>query len=137
MKTTKFRVWNGERMISIASKTNDTSIIFNEWGWEVIDHLKGILESIVQSWENNDAELMQFIGLLDENKKEIYEGDILQQTIDNRLFNWLVVFKNGCFGIVNIGVNGYLGDFYSINSKYYFIERVIIGNMYENPELLK
>jgi uncharacterized phage protein (TIGR01671 family) len=81
--------------------------------------------------------LMQFTGLQDRNGVEIYEGDILQNFFDEQLFNWLVVFRDGCFGIQNIGVNGYLGHFYSANSTYYFTERVVIGNIYDNPELLK
>lgn len=79
----------------------------------------------------------QYIGQLDADKNKIYTGDILHHIYDDSLFNWLVVFKNGCFGIRNIGVGGHLGEFFHINSIYYFNDRIIIGNIYNNPELLK
>src|SRR3990167_2604545 len=97
------------------------------------------IEQIERGEVQTTAEIIgrdQYTGLKDKNGKEIYEGNILQNCIDKKLFNWLVVFKNGCFVIRNIGVEGYLMDFFACDSEYYFIERQIIGNIYENPELM-
>ena len=79
----------------------------------------------------------EFTGIKDSNGVDIYEGDILQNTLDERLFNWIIFFENGSFGIRNIGVDGFIGDFFNINSPYFFIDRAIIGNIYTDPELLK
>lgn len=78
-------------------------------------------------------------GLKDKHGKEIYENDILKHSDDDRLLSWLVLFKDGCFGIRNIGIDGTMNhaEFYAINSPYYFIDREIIGNVHQNPELLK
>lgn len=73
-----------------------------------------------------DFELMQFTGLKDKNGKEIYEGDILEYV--ERDWNKLkdltvrcdVVFEDGAFKP-------------SIDPE----NSEVIGNIYENPELLK
>lgn len=83
-----------------------------------------------------DAPIMQFTGLQDKNSKDIYEGDILQSTIDKQLFNWKVSFNDGGFVIQNIGIDGYLMNYFPLNQSSCF-NRIIIGNIYENPELLK
>jgi hypothetical protein len=87
-----------------------------------------------------DDTLMQFTGLKDEGGagKEVYEDDILASTKDGTLMNWLVVFQNGCFGIRNIHGDGFVNrhEFYPIDREYFFQDRVVIGNLHENPKLL-
>ena len=66
--------------------------------------------------------LMQFIGLKDKNGKEVYEGDICKKVlpynrdfeIDNTPFQWHSLIEFGSLEGLEI-----------------------IGNIYENPELLK
>jgi len=77
----------------------------------------------------------QSTGLFDRNNKEVYEGDILAHTEIEALHKWQVIFKDGCFGVSNI-CNSPIKDFHPCNGIYYFDDREVIGNIYENPELL-
>ena len=72
-------------------------------------------------------ELMQCTGLKDKNGKEIYEGDIIKA--ESRL--WQVDFKDGCF--VGVDFKNVAWD-ELVNIGYG--ETEVIGNIYENPELL-
>jgi len=70
---------------------------------------------------------VQYTGLKDKNGKEIYEGDILLW--EDVKIKSEVVFEEGCF-VIKHEQGG--SDF--ISSKNMF---EIIGNIYENPELIK
>ena len=69
--------------------------------------------------------LMQFTGLKDKNGKEIYEGDILQDKFGNK-----DIVRYSSFHDAGIDVQG-LGCGVS------FDKGEVIGNIYENPELIK
>lgn len=85
-----------------------------------------------------DIVLMQCTGLTDKNGKLIYEGDIIKYLYYNpeRYTKWIVVFNPDTleFGIRDYGYIGYqrLTSYSIFNNK---VE--VIGNIYENPELLK
>ena len=90
-------------------------------------------ENPSKNWlEGDKCELMQYIGLKDKNGKEIYEGDILKIETD---IIGEVVFKDGCF--VNNSSGWGLHTYLSMPTPYKIPEIEIIGNIYENPELLK
>ncbi len=79
----------------------------------------------------------QFTGLKDKNGREIYEGDIFKfRRLNEKLhkiqeFPTFVEFQEGKYGHVLRGFNEY---FVPLD---YDNENVgIIGNIYENPELL-
>ena len=82
--------------------------------------------------------LIQCTGLKDKNSKLIYEGDIIKYMYYNpeRYTKWVVVFNQNTleFGLKDYGYDGYsrLTSYSIINNK---VE--VIGNIYENPELLK
>lgn len=73
--------------------------------------------------------LMQYTSLKDKNEKEIYEGDIVRAVkYTGRMVQGTMVFKNGSFCIKNDLITVY-------NLMDYEIE--VLGNIYENKELLK
>jgi len=76
----------------------------------------------------DDDPLMQFTGLRDKNDKEIYEVDVLGFAIKSRD---VVRYDNGGFKIEKV----YLGA--GIESGLPIGDVKVIGNIYENPELLQ
>jgi len=79
----------------------------------------------------DEAELMQYTGLKDKNGKEIYEGDIIKNY--SKSFGAEFVTKEVKFTefLLNYGYEHYeMGE---ISEDTY----EVIGNIYENPELIK
>lgn len=86
---------------------------------------------------SDEVPVMQFTGLLDKNGKEIYEGDIVQSAIDAELGDSFEVrFHDGGFKLFALNNNLIqcgVGDCNDFNCSI----REIIGNIYQNPELVK
>lgn len=73
-----------------------------------------------------DLKIMQCTGLKDKNGKEIYEGDILFASFREEYPK--VVFENGSFRAEC--------DEYSLKLEDFADVFEVVGNIYENPELL-
>ncbi len=91
-------------------------------------------------------EFMQYTGLKDKNGKEIYEGDIIGYP--NPMIKKVVAFGEYYFGADEYGVSGngfylkYYEDGKAVDTEesifdYPNADDEVIGNIYENPELLK
>ena len=89
--------------------------------------------------------VMQYIGLKDKNGNEIYEGDILCND-EYQTWEWrgVVKFSHGVFGVEwlsNVKSKSMVGSWGQKHNLRKLdddiVERqIIIGNIYENPELL-
>jgi len=85
----------------------------------------------VDGSEETGWTLMQYTGLKDENGKEIYEGDLVTNLSRNHNQPHPIVFSMGKF------LAEYGGLQYDFGNEI-DIERIeVIGNIYENPELVK
>lgn len=129
MRVPKFRAWDVHEKKMF---TDDQLII---WSGNVyandnyelnVNNLKG--------WSIDEKYLMQSTGLKDKNGKEIFEGDVVKFTITNG-FDYVVdeygavTYKQGAFFIVK--------DFAEYLISYVYTKEVeVIGNVYENHELL-
>lgn len=76
--------------------------------------------------------LMQYTNLKDKNGKEIYEGDILKVKLDGGDANLYVKYVKGEYRVVN---EGRWED--SLYAYMYFGDVEIVGNIYENEDLLR
>jgi uncharacterized phage protein (TIGR01671 family) len=128
--TPKFRAWIktekcfDDYIESIRFYINEIDLC---WG--------GICES--DCFDFNDVILMQSTGLVDKNGKEIFEGDILcDEGIEQESeFVYVTVsYREGMWVCDQITdeLCGYGGALNEFNNDY-----SIIGNIYENPELLE
>jgi len=75
------------------------------------------------------VEIMQFTGMPDINKTDIYEFDLLKDWRGN---NHLVTFTDGSFWIENDG-----GTLLMSKTNISRLEMIVSGNKFENPELLE
>ena len=110
MRELKFRAWNEQRKKIIFGPTdgNDSP----SWILALMD----------------DVPKMQYTGLKDKNGKEIYEGDIVNHLYHHQkaVIEWI-----NC-GLMMKYSDGLKDSMFAIDMEH--IE--IIGNIYENPELL-
>src|SRR5574343_105779 len=97
--------------------------------------------------ERDELVLMQYAGLKDKNGKEIYEGDILKylgkdSRNEKNYHTRVVVWKESSGAWRMKKITGDDNDFFKKKYRAHFSERSqekheVIGNIYENPELLK
>jgi uncharacterized phage protein (TIGR01671 family) len=136
MSAKKFRAWDAKRKRFGYVTLNPTQI-----GWPQINyfaqHLQqgydlgsdqpnicGVLFEDVEDWQ-------QFTGLRDKNGKEIYEGDIV------RFRTHLEKMRIMQVGYNDLSCRFTLTDKDGWHTFAHFNHLEVIGNIYENPELLK
>ena len=119
MRELKFRAWAGEEMMFPPE--------LGDWDWEDCELFAG--------YNRNPTILMQYTGLHDKNGEEIYEEDVVRVLREDSFRPYVapVYFDGGC----------YCTEWYHpIEKKKVVVplnawKIVVIGNIYENPELLK
>ena len=131
----KFKVW---------CKEYEQFIQFNKMGFledGSLWYVQGVDEDEKETdppyFENqNDWELMQYTGLKDSDEKEIYEGDILSFTTEiyydgvylETYHIEKVEFDEGSYWAHGHWLTEIIANDYGVK---------VIGNIYENPELLE
>ena len=107
----------------------------NRFYYLYLDELIGIGDRVINIPEN--SVLQQYTGLTDSNEKEIYEGDILKVPFDvggDVIGQVLYEADHGGY-IFQWERKGPNQNYINLNCDVAF-ESVIIGNIFENPELL-
>lgn len=142
----KFRAWDG---------LAETMIYWDELIYPKNKH-RSLLNLLVNLPQDHKSILMQYTGLKDKNGKEIYEGDIVRMLYTDwpsqcpnaeGRFEFSVedymksISKNG---VVVYRLDRYCLEFEDKHGNYYdhilegaHGEKEIIGNIYQNPELLR
>ncbi|EJT6150493.1 TPA: hypothetical protein I9081_000777 [Clostridium perfringens] len=133
----KFRVWD---------KTSDSMLYQDDFERVELDTKNKMVTLIAEEESDKshyvldyedgiEAEILQYTGLKDKNGKEIYEGDILINTNKSKLNlgienqKYLIVYRALGFGLKPL--------FKGMALKFNYTDLELIGNIYENPELLE
>lgn len=141
MRDIKFRAWDNKRKRWAEWVEVYSDGTFNI-GYLDDDGLHHWLDDVGSINFDSDKEciLMQFTGLCDKNGTEIYEGDIVTDIYINGEYytgNHEVVFIGSSFCIrIKRGIN--IRHDYEPCLDETWLEMIeVIGNKYENPELIK
>lgn len=115
MREIKFKAWDEKRK--------------KMYDWEFIKRYNWCMDDF-----DNSQKYMQYTGLKDKNGREIYEGDIVASQFSSAIWhNSVVGFRDGAFGIeFDFPTEGFV-----LLSRSNLKTLEVIGNIYENPELLK
>jgi hypothetical protein len=120
----KFRAWDEDRKVMVLdfSKEITYEIIFSS------DDGNMFCGNFMDNGDWQEPKLMQYTGLKDKNGVEIYEGDFIGKK--GAYIIWSERLSCWCFKFHNDEIETPL--YHDDISKY-----EVIGNIYENPELLK
>lgn len=120
----KFRAWNEGKMVDLLAIT-PLALDANMNTQLALKGMSGLFLPF-----GGSIELMQFTGLKDKNGKEIYEGDIVSHSMNDYTIPLSVVsFKDGMFVFSDDE------DTTELIESLDYCE--VIGNIYENPELIQ
>jgi hypothetical protein len=123
MREIKFRAWVPSEKLMFEDVRYIDNDIANGRGIGFSDRESGARFNVHPDF------MMQYTGLKDKNGKEIYEGDIINQDFK---YGW----KNHVMALMNSMASDDMGlDMYGYPDVDGACE--VIGNIYENPELLE
>lgn len=122
----KFRVWRSDDKQMYQPTMRGRFLMFTD-GFIPVAH--GL--TVQPDYEISEATLLQYTGTKDKNGTEIYEGDIITHSNDG--MKGVVVWNPAsyCYSIDSLDGKEYVADLCD-----YDFEPEVIGNIYQNPELL-
>ena len=121
------------RQISFRAKDFHSNWVYGDLN--MLSNIPYIRTDIRQEYAINTNTIGQFIGLKDKNGTQIYEGDIVKYMGHHYTESIGEIFYDKtccCFSTKVKNGKGY--DVVDIDS---YLELEVIGNIYDNPELLK
>lgn len=125
----EFRAWTGSTIVNDIAVKNGVCYTFEEdyiaTGEEYEEQRVDIIV------KHPDWVPLQYTGLLDKNKKKIFEGDYMKMK-DGRIYS--VVFKRGKFFPSEVTSKEKEGGY--LPSNWFYDYDVIIGNIYQNKDLI-
>ena len=125
MREIKYKAyWHDSKLMTLVD-----TIEFLKGGTRVSD---GCMHT---GWVGKGCELVEYTGLKDKNGVEIYEGDIVETVYNGEVFAGVVVYDLSEVDFkVTDGKEKYGRNFQYLAGN---DENEVIGNIYENPELLE
>jgi len=114
------------------------SIALNDFVYGYLDYYELHDEFAIDDYAVNEDSISQFTGQHDKNGTEIYEGDILAHDYGGYS---LIVYREECMAFCRIDAKdvGNINGYYNLHEEAWrsCLQRAkVIGNQYENPELL-
>lgn len=86
----------------------------------------------------NGSVLMQSTGLKDKNSKEIFEGDVVKYEVGRNTYTEEVAYDKNFAGFgVRDANTDIIFTFWELAEDIDLISLEVVGNIYENPELLE
>ena len=134
MREIKFRAYHYDTNFMQGNETifiNNGKLITGRLDIDKDSHINNIYPDSLQ-YEEGNYEIMQYTGLRDKYKTEIYEGDILRDRWGN--FHY-VKYGKGMWECPLIRKVSHHWPALYLHCDYMRWE--VIGNIYENPELIK
>lgn len=132
MREIKFKVWSKEEKCWISID----NIVLDSNG--SIAYL--VPEADEPPYLEEEVEIMQYVGLKDVNGKPIYEGDVVNVTwsrYDTEGRNYTIAYDPNNDGYSAFDFVDWYEDMNGLSCAYIDGQITVIGNRFENPELLE